>query len=90
MAFISLRAVRVSCQIPQNAVAEAPLGAELPGAEALAGAEAVLGEAPLGAEALLGARLPQADSARARAVVTNGVASNPSRPVLRDVCSMRL
>ena len=32
MAFNSLRAVRVSCQIPQNAVVEAPPGAELPGA----------------------------------------------------------
>jgi len=90
MAFISLRAVRVSCQISQNAAVEAPLGAELPRAEPLPEAEALLGEPLLGAEALLGAGLPQADSARARAVVTSGVASNPSRPVLRDVCSMRL
>ena len=43
-----------------------------------------------GADVSLGAELAHADNARARAAVTSGVASNPSRPVLRNVCSMRL
>lgn len=87
MAFITLIAVRVSCQISQNAVAEPSLDAAV-----LLGVElAVWAGLPLGAGLLLAAGLPfeawlpQADSAKARAAVSNGVASNESRPVVRDV-----
>jgi hypothetical protein len=52
----------------------------LPGAELSAGPEVVReAELPLGAE------LPQADSARARAASTSGVASNPGRPFAEDL-----
>jgi hypothetical protein len=90
MAFITVMAVRVSCQISQNAAAEAPLDAEVAfEAELLSGAVVPLeAEMPLGAGVLLGAGLPQADSAKARTAVSNGVASNPSRPVIRGVRSM--
>jgi hypothetical protein len=88
MAFITVMAVRVSCQISQNAAAEAPLDAEVAfEAELLSGA-VVPPEMPLGAGVLLEAGLPQADSAKARTAVSNGVASNPSRPVIRGVRSM--
>jgi hypothetical protein len=77
--FISLRVVRNSCHVPQNAAAEAS-------------PDEVLLTAGLSVEAgvLLGAELPQADSASASAAANNGVASSPSRPVLRVVCSMAL
>jgi hypothetical protein len=95
MVFISLIVVRNSCQIPQNAVVEALLRAELS-----AEPELLLGaELPLDAELVLEAEVPdagvppeaevpQADSARARAAVINGVTSNRSRPLVRDVRSM--
>jgi hypothetical protein len=103
-AFMSPRVVRVSCQITQNAAVDAPLDAEVvPGAELLLGAELPVGDAlPVGGELVVGAvlpveavllvgeALPQADSERAKATVSNGTASNPSRPVVRDVCFMFL
>jgi hypothetical protein len=81
MAFITLMVVRVSCQISQNAAVEAalepglPLGAVLPVAAGLL----------LAAVLPLGAVLPQADSARARTAVSNGMARNTSRLVVREV-----
>jgi hypothetical protein len=79
MGVISARVVRNSCQIPQNAVAEASLDGEEPLKAGL----------PPEADPPLGAELPQADTTRARAAATE-VASNPARPVLRVVCSMPL
>jgi hypothetical protein len=95
MVFISLIVVRNSCQIPQNAVVEALLRAELSAEPELL----LEGELPLDAELVSeaevpdagvppGAEVPQADSARARAAVINGVTSNRSRPLVRDVRSM--
>ena len=89
--FMSLRVVRVSCQITQNAVEDAPLGAEVVlGAELSLAAELPLGAElpdgvtlPDGAELLPGDALPQADSARTRVAVSR-VASKPSRPVVSD------
>jgi hypothetical protein len=97
-AFMSPRVVRVSCQITQNAAVEAPVDAEVvPGAELLLGAGLPVGAAlPAGEELLVeagllvGEALPQADSERAKATVSSGTASNPSRPVVRDVCFMFL
>jgi hypothetical protein len=98
MVFISLRVVRVSCQITQNDAvdaslgAEVVLGAELPlGAELSAGVELPVADAvPAGVELPAGDALPQADSARAKAGVSNRVASNVSRPVAWDVRFMPL
>jgi hypothetical protein len=91
-AFMSLRVVRVSCQITQNAAVDAPLGAEVVlGVELPLGDELPLGAGlPVTAELPVGAALPQADSARAKAEVSERVASNPSRPVVRDVRFMFL
>jgi hypothetical protein len=86
MGVISARVVRNSCQIPQNAVAEASLDAEEPLKAGLALAPWVLPEA----EPPLGAELPQAESTRARAAATSEMAGKPGRPVLRVVCSMPL
>jgi hypothetical protein len=81
MAFISLSVARVSRQIPQNAVMDAPLAAEVSfGADVLPGAEV-----PFGAVLSLGAELPQADSARARAAVTS-FAGSPSPATARSAC----
>jgi hypothetical protein len=89
MGSISLRVVRVSTHISQNAAAEAVLVAELFGVELALAAEVLLGaEVLAGAEVLLGAGLAQADSIRA--AVIDGMASNPSRPAVRDVRSMPL
>jgi hypothetical protein len=87
MAFITLMAVLVSCQISQNAVAEPALDAAvLLGAELSVWAGLLLGAGLLLAAGLpLEAWLPQADSAKARAAVSNGVASNESRPVVSEV-----
>jgi hypothetical protein len=87
MAFITLMVVRVSCQIWQNAAVEAAVAVDVAvGAGLLAAAGLPLGAGlPLAAGLPLEAWLPQADSARARAAVSNGVASNESRPVVRDV-----
>lgn len=98
IAFMSLRVVRVSCQITQNADVDASLGAEVVlGTELLPGAELPVGvELPVGLELLPGAELPvgiappQADSARARVTVSNGAASRASRAVVRDVRFMPL
>jgi hypothetical protein len=87
IAFSTLMAVWVSCQISQNAAEEPPLDA----AALLGVGLPVLAGLPLGAGLLLAAGLPapawlpQADSTKARAAVSNGVASNESRPVVRDV-----
>jgi hypothetical protein len=100
MVFISLIVVRNSCQIPQNAVVEALLRAELSAEpELLLGAVLFEAGLPLDAELVSEAEVPdagvppeaevpQADSARARAAVINGVTSNRSRPLVRDVRSM--
>jgi hypothetical protein len=84
MGVISARVVRNSFQIPQNALAEASLDGEEP---LKAGLPLDPGLPPEAGPSL-GAELPHADSTRAAA--TNEVASNPGRPVLRDVCSMPL
>ena len=87
MAFITLMAVRVSCQISQNAAKELALDAEV----VLGVGLPVWAGLPLGAGLLLAAGvpleawLPQADSAKARAAVSNGVASRESRPVVSEV-----
>jgi hypothetical protein len=93
MVFISLRVVRNCCQVPQNAVVEGPLDAGLPPDAAALLAVPLEVAVPLEAGVLeagvpLEAALPQADSARARATVINGVTSNVSRPLIRDVRSM--
>jgi hypothetical protein len=94
--FISLRVVLVSCQITQNADVDASLGAEVVlGAELPVGVEFPVElpacvELPAGVELPLGDAPPQADSARARAGVSNRMASSPSRPVARDVRFMPL
>jgi hypothetical protein len=87
MAFISLRVVRVSCQISQNSAGEALPDAELPLAVKFPLEEELLLEAgvPLEAGVTLGAWLPQADSDSASAAVINGVTSNASRPLILDV-----
>jgi hypothetical protein len=92
MVFISLRVVRVSCQITQNDVVDASVGAEVVlGAELPLGAGVRAGdELAVGDELPVGDALPQADSPRAKAGVSNRVASNPSRPVVRDVRFMPL
>jgi hypothetical protein len=80
-------AVLVSCQISQKAAEEPSLDAAvLPGVGLPVWAGLPLGAGLLLAAGLpLEAWLPQADSAKARAAVSNGVASNESRPVVRDV-----
>jgi hypothetical protein len=92
ISFISLIVVLNCCQVPQNCVAEASLAADVPPEAGLAlGAGLPLGVVlPLRAELPLEDEVPQADSARAIAAITIGVASNPSRPVVRDVRSMPL
>jgi uncharacterized membrane protein len=83
-------AVLVSCQISQKAVAEPSLDAAvLLGVGLAVWAGLPLGAGlPLAAGVLLGVGLLHADSAKARAAVINGAASNESRPVVRDVRSM--
>jgi hypothetical protein len=89
-AFSTLMAVLVSCQISQKAVAEPSLDAAvLLGVGLAVWAGLPLGAGlPLAAGVLLGVGLLHADSAKARAAVINGAASNESRPVVRDVRSM--
>jgi hypothetical protein len=79
MGVISARVVRNSCQIPQNAVAEASLDGEEPLKAGL----------PLEPGPVLGAEL-QADSTRVAAAATSEIASNGRRRALRVVCSMPL
>jgi hypothetical protein len=97
-AFITLRVVRVSCQISQNSADEAWLEAEEP----LTAAVPAAVEAPLGAglpaglvlaveaELPVAAELPQPVSARVSAAVINGVARNISRKLVQGVRFMPL
>jgi hypothetical protein len=96
--FITLRVVRVSRHVSQNAAEDAWLGAEAPArAEVPVAAELLLAEElpvepelPVEADAPVEAEGPQADSASASAAVINGVASNASRLLVRGVRFMPL